>query len=367
MLHSCLCRTQGNALLLYDEITKFSQLIDHYKTGSLERKTLLSLYGGGEWSREFKNGSASVKSTAAQITGYIQPFYFCKMAEEEDVDAFNDRFVIVCPKEKESMFDDYVDLPEQYRNMLDSVFQKIYEAHQTPKEYKFNEQGLESFKIYHDDLVTRKCHVPDDENRRGILSKAKGQTARLAMIVHVLQQGFTAPTQGDFEWNTEIDGTTMEYAKAIMNYLIAQKFELMPPEIRLTNSSESATGLDEAQLNQFPLVRQYASKVAKVLLHKDTPRVSSTVIAQGKIQPPLPVPDPAPEKFNKFPTESAEKFLEATASYGFGTIQKKRTSEQAKAVTYFQRNNLQDLGDIQKKLLCVLSITEEQYELATVG
>lgn len=246
-LHSCLCRTQGNALLLYDEITMCFQLIDHYKTGSLDRKTLLSLYGGGEWSREFKNGSASVKSTAAQIAGYIQPFYFCKMAEEEDVNTFNDRFVIVCPKEKESMFGDYVDLPEQYRNTLGSVFQKIYEAHQTPKEYKFNEQGLDSFKIYHDDLVTRKCHVPDDENRRGILSKAESQTARLAMIVHVLQQGFAATTQGDFEWNTEIDGTTMEYAKAILNYLIAQKFELMPPEIRLTNSSESATGLDEAQ------------------------------------------------------------------------------------------------------------------------
>ena len=75
----------------------------------------------------------------------------------------------------------------------------------------------------------------------------------------------------------------MEYAKAIMNYLIAQKFELMPPEILLTNSSESATGLDEAQLNQFPLVRQCASKVAKVLLHKDSPRVSSTVIAQANI------------------------------------------------------------------------------------
>ena len=99
-----------------------------------------------------KTGSASVKSTAAQIAGYIQPFYFCKMAEEEDVDAFNDHFVIVYPKEKDSMIDDYVDLPEQYRNALGSVFQKIYEAHQTPKEYKFNEQGLESFKFYHDDL-----------------------------------------------------------------------------------------------------------------------------------------------------------------------------------------------------------------------
>ena len=124
----------------------FFQLIDHYKAGSLDRKTLLSLYGGGEWSRELKNGSASVKNTAAQITGYIQPFYFCKMAEE-DVDAFNDRFEIVCPKQRESMFDGYVNLPEQYRKSLGSVFQKIYEAHETPKKYKFNEQGLESFKL----------------------------------------------------------------------------------------------------------------------------------------------------------------------------------------------------------------------------
>ena len=111
-----------------------------------------------------------------------------------------------------------------------SVFRFVF---QTPKEYKFNKLGLESFKFYHDDLVTRKRDVPDDENRRGILSKAKGQTASLPMIVHVLQQGFAATTQGDLEWNTEIDGTTMEYAKAIMNYLIAQKLELMPRKIRL--------------------------------------------------------------------------------------------------------------------------------------
>ena len=130
------------------------------------------------------------------------------MAEEEDVDAFNDRFVIVRPKEKESMFDEHVDLPEQYQSSLRCLFQMIYETHQTSKEYKFDEQGLKSFKFYHDDLVTRKRHVPDDENRRAILSNVKGQTAHLAMIVDVLEQGFAATIQEDFEWNTEIDGTT---------------------------------------------------------------------------------------------------------------------------------------------------------------
>ena len=130
------------------------------------------------------------------------------MAEEEDVDAFNDHFVIVRPKEKESMFDEHVDLPEQYWSSLRCLFQMIYETHQTPKEYKFDEQGLESFKFYHDDLVTRKRHVPDDENRRAILSKAKGQTAHLAMIVDVLEQGFAAIIQEDFEWNTKIEDTT---------------------------------------------------------------------------------------------------------------------------------------------------------------
>ena len=84
----------------------------------------------------------------------------------------------------------------------------IYETHQTPKEYKFDEQSLESFKFYHDDLVTRKRHVPDNENRRAILSKAKGQTAHLAMIVDVLEQGFAAIIQEDFEWNTKIEDTT---------------------------------------------------------------------------------------------------------------------------------------------------------------
>lgn len=198
-----------------------------------------------------------------------------------------------------------------------------------------------------------KANIPDDENRRGILSKAKGQTARLAMIVQVLEQGSAATDSNneDFEWETNINSATMAYATATMNYLIAQKFQLMP---HFASQLETDTGLDESQINKFPLIQQQGSKVSKVLLHKDTPRVPSTVIAQGKVQPPLPLPDPAPERFNRFPTESAERFLETISSYGFGTIQKKRTSKRSKMVTYFQRYNLQDLGDIQRKLLHVL-------------
>ena len=47
---------------------------------------------------------------------------------------------------------------------------------------------MDVFIQYHDGLVDQKKAIPDDENRRGILSKAKGQCARLSMIQYVLSQ-----------------------------------------------------------------------------------------------------------------------------------------------------------------------------------
>lgn len=45
------------------------------------------------------------------------------------------------------------------------------------------------FTSFHDDTVLRRQRrIPDDENRRGILSKAKGQLARIALALHSLEQ-----------------------------------------------------------------------------------------------------------------------------------------------------------------------------------
>ena len=50
-----------------------------------------------------------------------------------------------------------------------------------------NHEAMAVFIKYRDELVDQN-DIPDDENRRGVLIKAKGQCARLSMIQYVLGQ-----------------------------------------------------------------------------------------------------------------------------------------------------------------------------------
>ena len=57
--------------------------------------------------------------------------------------------------------------------------------------YKFDDAAQAIFIEAHDKLCTCKMNIPDDEDRRGILSKAK--LARMAMVVHALEQAIATP------------------------------------------------------------------------------------------------------------------------------------------------------------------------------
>ena len=83
--------SQNNNKVLgaYDELTQFYNMLDHYKSNStLDRKTLLALNGGAQWTRDFKNGSATMDSTCLNITGFIQPAYVVKLLSQDDFDGF---------------------------------------------------------------------------------------------------------------------------------------------------------------------------------------------------------------------------------------------------------------------------------------
>ncbi len=106
----------------------------------------------------------------------------------------------------------------------------------------------------HDKLSTRKIDIADDEDRRGILSKAKGQLARLAMIIHCLEQSVDlVMTQSSREWESEINESSVSKATVVMDYIIEQKFALMKPEI--VNEIAISTGVET--LDNYP---NYLSK-----------------------------------------------------------------------------------------------------------
>ena len=80
-------QNSNKVLGAYDELTQFYNMLDHDNTNStLDRKTLFALNGGTQWTRDFKNGSATMDSTCL-----IQPAYAVKLLSQDDFDGFNDR------------------------------------------------------------------------------------------------------------------------------------------------------------------------------------------------------------------------------------------------------------------------------------
>ena len=84
-LHQVMFHNKNQILGAYDELTQFYNMLDQYKSNStMDRKTLLALNGGGQWTRDFKNGSCTMEKTCLNITGFIQPAYVVKMMALND-------------------------------------------------------------------------------------------------------------------------------------------------------------------------------------------------------------------------------------------------------------------------------------------
>ena len=105
-LHHIMARNNSQILGMYDEMSVMYGQLDAYKhSGSrLDRSTLLDLYNGGSWSRNFKNKdhtAIKMQETSFNMCGFIQPSFIVKMMESSDPDAFNDRQFFICPEEVE--------------------------------------------------------------------------------------------------------------------------------------------------------------------------------------------------------------------------------------------------------------------------
>ncbi len=185
-LHLTMQNNSNQVLGMYDEMSVMYGQLDAYKhSGSrLDRSTLLDLYNGGSWSRNFKNREncqSKMHRTAFNMTGFIQPSFVVEMLEKGDPDAFNDRQFFVCPQEVEFKYSDLVVPMDPSVPKLEDIFRLVRNCHSTQTQvYTFDSRGQQTFIDFHDSLCARKLSIVDG---RGIVSKAKGQCARLAMIL----------------------------------------------------------------------------------------------------------------------------------------------------------------------------------------
>lgn len=69
-LHTVMLKNNCKVLGMFDELSCFYGQLDLYKhCSTVDRKTLLTLNGGGSWGRNFKSYSGHMQSTALNITG----------------------------------------------------------------------------------------------------------------------------------------------------------------------------------------------------------------------------------------------------------------------------------------------------------
>ena len=103
-LHSIMCCNRGQILGLFDEMSSFYGQFDLYKHSStVDRKTLLTLNGGGSWSQNFKSYSAAMVKTAFNVTGFIQPAFVYEMLNlVPDADGLNDCQLFNFPPERDA-------------------------------------------------------------------------------------------------------------------------------------------------------------------------------------------------------------------------------------------------------------------------
>ena len=113
-------------------------------------------------------------SPCLNITSFIQPAYVVKLLAQDDFDGFlNDRQLYVCPAERDVNYDELIPFDPTTNPQLKSVYEIIGNFHKTSVTYKMDKDAHELFKKCHDELKRRKLAITHDENRRGIIAKAK--------------------------------------------------------------------------------------------------------------------------------------------------------------------------------------------------
>lgn len=280
------------------------QQLDLYKpTGSkIDKTTLLSLFNGASWNRNFKNNpnTFKMKSTAFNYSGFIQPKFLVEMLAREDHEGFSDRLMIACPAELLVPFKELqVPMPLDIVDLHD-VFKSVRSLHSDSDDglvYTFDDDALELFGEIHDSLQEQKASTTDD-NRRGHIVKAITHVVRVAGIIHVMEQSFNGITD---TWNRVINVASVEKAKKIVLYTLGQKFALMPPtaedELRDANSDDG-------------YIRRYSSTIVKFLSRSDFPMYPSTA-HKYRLTPKMP---------NQTGKDAAAAFMERVKQLGFGDI-----------------------------------------------
>ena len=101
--------------------------------------------------------------------------------------------------------------------------------HKDPLEYTLEGEAYDAFRSAHDKLVDLKMGT-QDEDLQGIYAKARGYTARLAMVLDVLEQAVAMVVNTgttSITWRSAVTPSSVSAAAAILCHLNEQKEIMM--------------------------------------------------------------------------------------------------------------------------------------------
>ena len=235
---------------------------------------------------------------------------------------------------------------------LKGVYTLLCTIHSSPHTYVLIGDSLETYREYHDQLVRRQSQQLDG-NIQGILSKARGYTARLAMILFALEQTLTHIIEGECDvcpntsWSFDVSNSCTRAACTIMDYLIQQKLIIMD----VTEVNEDST-LHADQLLQIP----DANRMRRLLLlplEDNDGQITPSKVAQEHICAPTD---------RKYTVMKALELFRSATSMGFSE-QVDHVLSTNRKVSQFQKTLYSLLSSNARSALRQLPITEEEYNL----
>ncbi|KAK3747385.1 hypothetical protein QZH41_002640 [Actinostola sp. cb2023] len=183
----------------------------------------------GRKSKDYKKVLQAInEALPVEPAGFVQPDVIVSLLNGNDYDGFRDRQIFVCPPELDVDYDELVKPPPPTTPQLHEIFQALDEFHrQSDTKYELSKEAHTEFVAYHDQLNERKRqHSRRERDRKSILSKAKGQVARLAAVTYALSQAAEKvkdPESFTDEWSYEIPTEFMTMAVKLMDYCIERK------------------------------------------------------------------------------------------------------------------------------------------------
>ena len=246
-------------------------------------------------------------------------------------------------------------------------------VHKEPDDtvYHLSEDAMSVFTSFHDNIVIRRQCIPGDGNRRRVLSKAKGQLARIALDFHALEQAVLmcdsldeGNGSNDKEWSFSIQDTTVNHAVELINHFIDQKFCMMPEEKKF---KEADARLVELSSEQMKFMSTNGPCIQKLLLSKHD-HITPSIVSQLalRLMPPS-TNDTTPGK-TWYPAVDAKRFLRNMVDLGLGTLQTERVERMTsrgpvpgKHSVRMRKCRFSELKPQPLAILKRLKVTEEEY------